>query len=305
MDKETLFYMSADQLEEIKPIGQIFDLSGKVAVVTGTVGLALFVINRLAECGAKVVFGGRSEEWGRMAEDTLRELGYDVTYRQTDVKNVQDCYALVAMAEELYGPVDIAVPVAATWSARAFLDVTEDEWQDILDTDLKGEYFLCQAAARSMIRAKKGGKIVTIASVAYRGEDLLNVGMMTPYNAAKAGVTGITKGMARELKQYGINVNCVAPGGMVTPGAIINNVKASQLYGAKWDHDVMENGEITPVATTPDEVALMILALCTDISNFMYGQTVEVDGGSQFTYQHDPWSYTMEGCMPGPGGPKD
>ena len=91
MDKETLFYLSADALEDVKPMGGVFDLRGKVAVVTGTVGLALFVINRLAECGARVVFGGRTEEWGALAEETLKEKGYDVAYKQTDVRNVADC----------------------------------------------------------------------------------------------------------------------------------------------------------------------------------------------------------------------
>ena len=171
-------------------------------------------------------------------------MGYDVTYRQADVRRVSDCYDVVAFAEERYGTVDIVVPVAATWGARAFVDVQEAEWDDILDTDLKGQYFVCQAAARSMIRGKKGGKIVTIASVAARGEDLSIMGMMTPYNAAKAGVTGITRGMARELKQYGINVNCVAPGGMVTPGAIMNNEKSVELYGKEWNEQVMANGEV-------------------------------------------------------------
>lgn len=296
MDKETMFYMSADALEEIRPIGEIFDLSGKVAVVTGTVGLALFVVNRLAECGAKVFFGGRTGEWGRMAEETLREMGRDVTYKQTDVRKVEDCKALVAFAEEISGStVDIVVPVAATWGARAFVDVTEEEWNDILDTDLKGEYFVIQAAARSMIRGGKGGKVVSIASVAARADDIPNVAMMTPYNAAKAGVTGMTRGIARELKQYGINVNCVAPGGMLTPGSILNNLEASRLYGPEWDKACLAAGDFTPVSVTPDEVALMILTMCTDVSNFMYGQVVEVDGGSQFSYQQDPWSYTVEG----------
>lgn len=295
MDRETLFEMSADQLEELKPLKTVFDLTGKVAVVTGTVGLALFVIHRLGECGAKVVFCGRSQEWGNAAEETLRAMGYDVTYRQADVRRVSDCYDVVAFAEERYGTVDIVVPVAATWGARAFVDVQEAEWDDILDTDLKGQYFVCQAAARSMIRGKKGGKIVTIASVAARGEDLSNMGMMTPYNAAKAGVTGITRGMARELKQYGINVNCVAPGGMVTPGAIMNNEKSVELYGKEWNEQVMANGEVTPVAASPDEVALMVLTMCTDVSNFMYGQIIEVDGGSQYSFQKEPWSYTMDG----------
>ena len=104
----------------------------------------------------------------------------------------------------------------------------------------------------------------------------------------------MTKGIAKELKQYGINVNCVAPGGMLTPGALMNSVKSSELYGKDWDHDVHTYGAATPMAKTPDEVALMIVAMCTDISDFMYGQLIEVDGGSQFSFQAQPWSYTME-----------
>jgi len=295
LDKESLFYMSSDFLEELKPMSEVFDLNDKVAIVTGTVGLALFVINRLAECGAKVVFGGRTEEWGKMTEETLKEKGYDVSYLKTDVRKVDECYALTEFAEKTYGPVDIVVPAAATWGARAFVDMKEDEWDDVIDTDLKGQYFTVQAAVRSMIRGGKGGKVVTIASVAHRADDMIKIAMMTNYNAAKAGVLGMTKGMAKELKQYGINVNCVAPGGMVTPGAIMNNLKSSELYGEEWDHDVHTYGGATPIATTPDEVAMMIVAMCTDISDFMYGQLIEVDGGAQFSFQEKPWSYTLEG----------
>ncbi len=295
MDKETLFYMSADSLDDLKPLHEVFNLQGKVAVVTGTVGLAIFVINRLAECGAKVVFGGRTEEWGKLAEETLRDKGYDVSFLKTDVRKVDDCYALTEFAEKNYGNVDIVVPVAATWGARAFVDMKEDEWDDVLDTDLKGQYFTVQAAVRSMIRGGKGGKVVTIASVAYRGDDMLKMAMMTNYNAAKSGILGMTIGMAKELKQYGINVNCVAPGGMLTPGAMMNNLKSSELYGSEWDEDVKNFGSATPMSTTPDEMALMIVTMCTDVSNFMYGQTIEVDGGAQFSFQQKPWSYTMEG----------
>lgn len=286
--------MSADALEDVKPIGRVFDLRGKVAVVTGTVGLALFVINRLAECGARVVFGGRTEEWGELAEATLKEKGYDVAYKQTDVRRLEDCQALVAFAEEKYGTIDIVVPVAAVWGPRAFVDVNEDEWDEILDTDLKGQYFTIQAATRSMIKGGKGGKVVTIASVAYRGDDIRKIAMMTPYNAAKAGVTGMTKGIAKELKQYGINVNCVAPGGMVTPGAVMNSARTSALYGPAWDAAVKTSTVGTPVAESPDQVALMVLALCTGVSDFMYGQVIDVDGGSEFSFQEKPWSYTME-----------
>lgn len=298
MDKESLFEMSADQLEDVEPIEDVFDLSGKVAVVTGSVGLALFVINRLAECGASVVFGARSQEWGDLAIEALNDLGRtNVSFKQTDVSKVEDCRALVNFAEKTYGPVDIVVPVAATWQARAFLDVEEDFYDKILDVDAKGQYFLVQAAARSMVRSKRGGKIVTISSVAYRGDDMYELAMMTPYNTAKAAVVGMTKGIAKELKQYGINVNCVAPGGMVTPGAITNCEETVRRYGEQWQQDQMTGGSHTPVAASPDDVARVVLALCTSVSDFMYGKVVEVDGGSDLSFQKKPWSYSMEGGL--------
>ncbi len=295
MDEEMMFEMSADSLEDLPSVGEMFDLTGKVAVVTGTIGLALSVIYRLASCGAKVVFGGRRESIGQMTEERLREMGCDVRFKRVDVSSVEDCKAFVAFAEEVYGTVDIVVPVAACFFARAFVDIKEEEYDRIVDVDQKGQYFIVQQAARSMIRGGKGGKVVTVASVAHRADDMPKLGMMTAYNTAKAGVVGMTRGIARELKQYGINVNCVAPGGMVTPGAIFNNTSTEALYGPEWTRYVTEYGSGVPVAPNPDEVARMILAMCTPISDFMYGQLIEVDGGSQYTFQDKPWSYTMEG----------
>jgi len=261
------------------------------------VGLALHVVNRLLELGAKVVFGSRTQEWGDMALDVLKERGYEgVAFKQFDTRSVADCQALVAFAEETFGPVDIVVPVAATWQARAFLDIEEDFYDNIIDTDMKGQYFLVQAAARSMVKAGHGGKVVTIASVAHRGDDMTKLAMMTPYNAAKAGVIGMTKGIAKELKQYGINVNCVAPGAMMTPGAIVNCVETVEKYGAEWQADQMTLSE-APLSSTPDEMARMIVTMCTGVSDFMYGKVIEVDGGSDLSFQQKPWSYTMEGGL--------
>ena len=298
MDKEDLFEMTADALEDTEPIADVFDLSGKVAVVSGSMGLALFVIKRLLECGAKVVFGARNEEVGAMAVEALNDLGYeDVAFKKYDTSKVEESEELVAFAEETFGPVDICVPVAATWEACAFLDVDEKLYDKVVDVGMKGQYFLVQACARSMVRAKHGGKIVTVASVAYRGEDMYKLAMMTPYNAAKAGVVGMTRGIAKELKQYGINVNCVAPGGMVTPGAIANCVRTVERYGAEWQADSMGGGKETPVAASPDDVARMILAMCTSISDFMYGKVIDVDGGAGLSFQAKPWSFTMEGGL--------
>lgn len=297
MDEELLYEMSIGTLEDLQSVEAMYDLAGKVAVVSGSIGLALNVIYRLASCGAKVVFGARRELIGQQVEEHLKGMGLDVRFFKFDTRNVEECRKLVAFAEEVYGTVDIVVPVAASFFARAFVDITEDEYDQIVDTDQKGQYFLIQAAAHSMIRGKKGGKVVTVASVAHRGEDMRKLAMMTAYNTAKAGVVGMTCGIAKELKQYDINVNCVAPGGMVTPGALQNNEKTAEIYGQEWSRYMMEFGAGVPVATNPDEVARMILTLCTPMSDFMYGQTVEVDGGSQYSFQDRPWSYTMEGGL--------
>jgi NAD(P)-dependent dehydrogenase (short-subunit alcohol dehydrogenase family) len=152
-----------------------------------------------------------------------------------------------------------------------------------------------------MIRNEVEGKIVTVSSVSYRSDNIIKIAMMTHYNASKGGVVSMTRGIARELKQYGIGVNCVAPGGMITVGAVNNNASAEALYGEEWSNDVAENSYDTPIADSVDDVALMIFALCTDMSNFMYGQVLDVDGGSQFSFQEKPWSYTLEGGVPGPG----
>ena len=288
--------------DDKKSLKEIFDLRGKTAIVTGgCTGLGYAVASRFAEAGASVVIASRDKKKGELIEKHLRgKFGYEVTYFPIDVKNVEECYSLVGLTEKKYGKVDILVPAAATWYPRAFVDITPDEFDDILGTNLRGQYFMVQAAARSMIKNKVEGKIVTIASVSYRSDDINKIAMMTHYNTSKGGVVSMTRGIARELKQYGIGVNCVAPGGMITVGAVNNNASAEELYGEEWADDVAENSIDTPIADSTDDVALMIFALCTDMSGFMFGQVLDVDGGSQFSFQEKPWSYKMEGGVPGP-----
>ena len=291
--------MGLGQLAQVESLKTIFDLSGKVALVTGSVGLAMHVINRLGECGASVVFMCRTKQNGRRVEQIMRDKGYKVTYFQGDVSKPEDNYAAVELAESTYGTIDIVVPVAAFWKNRAFVDVTPEDLAEIVNIDTIGQYFTVQAAVKSMIRGGKGGKVVTIASVAHRADDLPNLGTMTMYNLAKGGVVSMTRGIAKELKQYGINVNCVAPGSMMTPGAMGNTFEAVGLYGEEFMGAMMEAAQLVPGSVTPDDVARVILCLCTDIACFMYGQVVEVDGGSQYSFQKRPWSITMESGVPG------
>lgn len=151
-----------------------------------------------------------------------------------------------------------------------------------------------------MVEQKINGKIVFISSVAYKGSDAPKVGMMTHYNAAKGAIVSMTKGIAKELRQYGISVNCIAPGGMLTAGAFTNNSEAVALYGKELAEERSKYGRETPMVMNPDEVALVAYAMCTAMSNFIVGETIDVDGGSMLSFQAKPWSYTIDGCVPGP-----
>ena len=299
---EQIFGMAGQSIEGIAPLSEVFatGLAGKVALVTGgSTGLGFNVTYRLAEAGAKVLIASRSPEKGQLAQATLREKGLDVTWVQTDVSKVADCYAAVDAAVETYGGVDILVANAAIWNYFAFLDMPEEQYDAILDTDLKGEYFVAQAAARQMVKQGRGGKIVLVASVARHGKDQFNMAMMTHYNAAKGGVASLTRGMARELKQYGINVNCVAPGGMITMGAMVNGMESHAAYGAALAAEQVAGSGNTPSTFQPDQVALVIYAMCTHMSDYMFGEVFDVDGGVKYDFQQKPWSYVMEGGFPG------
>ena len=292
-------------LPQCAPLGSVFDLSGKVALVTGgATGLGYNVVNRLSEAGAKVVIASRSEERGAAAVEDFSKLGREVAFVATDVTCVEDCSAAVDFTVATFGGLDILVTAAAGWDECAYLDVDEAVYDRVLDTDLKGSYFCGQAAARYMVEHQVKGKIVFISSAAHLGEGARGVGMNTYYQAAKAGVVGLTTGAASELMQYGINVNCVAPGGMLTRGCVFEGAANAAKYGDEYQ---AFKGEMranplaqVPLAMNPDAVALAVFALCTPISDFMQGATVDVNGGALLNQQKKPFSFTVPGCIPGP-----
>ncbi|MEE0692356.1 MAG: SDR family NAD(P)-dependent oxidoreductase [Lachnospiraceae bacterium] len=300
IDPENLSKMN---ISNIPSLEQIFchSLKGKVALVTGGgSGLGYTIVNRLCEAGAKVVIASRGEKRGRSAEQDFREKGYDVQWVKTDVTKVADCQACVDFTTKVYGSLDILVANAAGWSNYSYLDVPEAVFDRVVDTDLKGAYFCGQAAARYMVAHKVKGKIIFISSAAHIGEGPAGLVMNTYYIAAKAGVAAMTKGIAGELKQYGIGVNCVAPGGMLSAGVFTEGNEAAELYGEEYVKVRKSHGKDTPVAMNPDEVALAVFALCTPMSDFICGEVINVNGGVLMNIQEKPFSFTVEGCIPGP-----
>ena len=295
--------LAAMSLQGLETLEQVFckGLAKKAALVTGgATGLGFNVVNRLCEAGASVVIASRNAERGEKAVDIFKSKGYDVSFVRTDVRNVKDCYDAVDYTVKTYGKIDIAVAAAADWDNYAFLDVPEKVFDCIMDTDCKGAYFIAQAAARHMVANKIEGKIVLVSSAAHMGEGPSHLGFNTYYQAAKAGVVAMTKGIAGELKQYGINVNCIAPGGMLTHGVFVEGTQAASLYGEEYTKILQEHSSDSPLALNPDQVALAVYALCTPMSRFMCGETVNVNGGAMMNLQEKPFSFTIDGCIPGP-----
>jgi len=295
--------LSKNNISNILSLEEVFcsSLKGKVALVTGGAsGLGYTIVNRLCEAGASVVIASRGEERGTRAVNDFRDKGYQVSWVRTDVTSVEDCYHAVDFAVKTYGKLDILVANAAGWSNYAYLDVPEKEFDRVVDTDMKGAYFIGQAAARNMVANKIPGKIVFISSAAHMGEGPSHSVMNTFYIAAKAGVVAMTKGIAGELIQYGIHVNCVAPGGMVSAGVFTEGSEAAALYGEEFLKTRQDHNNDSPVTMNPDQIALAVFALCTPMADFMVGETVNVNGGAMMNIQEKPFSYTVEGCIPGP-----
>lgn len=253
-----------------KSMQDILDLSGKVAIVTGgAMGMGFCTVNRLCEAGASVVIADVAVEFAEKSLEYFSSKGYNVKFVKTDVRHVDQIQSVVDFTVKEFGSIDILINNAAVWSHRLLSEITEESWDEMLDVNLKGTVFFVKAVAQEMEKQGSGGKIVNIASIAGLSMDPAPV--MFEYVASKSGVVGITKSLARAMKPIGVNINCVVPGGMVTPGAI-------NTQGTDPALELRKNLPRTPVAD-PDEVARVVFMLSTGISNFMHGATVVVDGG--------------------------
>ena len=251
-------------------------LDRKVAIVTGGgTGIGSCIALEFAKAGANVVVGGRTVANLEKVAEEIKTLGRDCLAVATDIRIPQDTNNLVKQTVDRFSRIDILVNNAGITKRASFLETTEDIWDDVLDTHLKGTFFCTQAVARSMMQ-QKYGKIINISSIVGRGG-----GMSAPvvrvfsYAAAKAGVIQVTKSCARELGTHGINVNGIAAGLIITD-------MTSRARTPKQIEEQMERAKqfatLGRVGSTQD-IANMALFLATDDSSFINGQTIAVDGG--------------------------
>jgi 2-deoxy-D-gluconate 3-dehydrogenase len=247
-------------------MSRLFDLSGKVAVVTGAnTGIGRGLAIALAEAGADVALVGRTP-----AEETaekVRVAGRRAAIVGADLSTIAPVRDVVERTVAELGGLDILVNNAGIIRRADALEFSEEDWDAVIDTNLKSVFFLCQAAARHMVSQGRG-KIVNIASMlSFQG------GIRVPsYTASKSGVAGLTKLLANEWASNGINVNAIAPGYIAT-----NNTAALQADETR-NRQILER---IPAGRwgQPSDLAGAVVFLASDASNYVQGHVLAVDGG--------------------------
>lgn len=245
-------------------------LRGKKALITGgTAGIGKEIALIFAEQGADVAIFGTNQE---RAEQVLQELQKKALSEEqqfsTQIVNVSDKKSLeTAIAKLLseWGQIDVLVNNAGITRDGLLMKMKEEDWDEVIDTNLKSVYNACQALIRSMIKAKCG-KIINISSiVGLTG----NAGQVN-YAASKSGMIGFTKALAKEVANRGISVNCIAPGFIET--------RMTEILNEQQKENILNKIPMGRMGK-PEEIAYAALFLASDLSHYITGQVITVDGG--------------------------
>lgn len=243
----------------------MFDLNGKVAVVTGAGrGIGKEIALTLARAGAKIILTDISDSIFEVAKEieALKTEAYPI---KCDVSNVNQTEAFSEKALEKFGAIDILVNNAGIYPQKPFIEMTNDDWNKVLQINLYGTFHCTKTVLPGMIK-RKYGKIINIASIAGAVVAFNN---LVHYSASKAAIAGFTKSLALEMAPYGININAIAPGPIDVSGAPLDEVILFQMV------------KTIPIGRMgkPIDIANLALFLVSDESNFITGQCIVSDGG--------------------------
>lgn len=250
----------------------------KTVIVTGAgQGVGKEVAIQFAREGAYVVASDVSEEKLKSLEDIFKKKSFKYKVMKVDVSRLNDIQEMVDSAVKEFGNIDILINNAGVSMTKEMMDLTEDDWDKVLSVNVKGTFFTLKTVAKRMIQLGKGGCIVNVASIAgEKGRPLF-----LAYSASKAAVINITMSTALELAKYKINVNAVAPGTIDTPMwqniakrvSEIQHTEIEKLERAWIDRIPMKR------LAKPEDIASLILYLCSDEASYITGQTINICGG--------------------------
>lgn len=244
------------------------NFDNKIVVVTGgSQGIGRAICLKFAEEKAKVIILDINEAMASTVVDEIVALGTQAEVIKTDVSNYQNVSENMAYILEKYDRIDVLVNNAGIVDSRAFVDVAEKDWDRVININLKGVFNTCHVVLPTMME-QKYGKIVNIASIA--GKVGGGIFGNTVYGTSKAGVIGLTKGLAREGGPFGVNVNAVCPGPVNTP--MIADFKGEARENFLKGIPLRRFAE-------PDDIANVVRFLASDEARHMSGEITDVDGG--------------------------
>ena len=242
------------------------DLNDKVAIVTGASrGIGKAIANQLSNCGAKVVLVARNAEALDSVEESINSQGGNAVAMQGDISSLHSFTEIAANTVSKWERIDILVNNAGTVRDNIIMRMKEEDWDSVLDINLKGCFNGIKAVTRPMIK-NKAGRIISITSVIGQ---IGNAGQSN-YAASKAGIIGLTKSMAKELGSRNITVNAVSPGYIST--------KMTEILNEEVKEEMKSSIPLGRLGT-PQDVANLVCFLASDEAEYITGQTFNVDGG--------------------------
>ncbi len=248
---------------------QMFSLAGKTALVAGASrGIGLAIAQALAEAGAETLLAARSMSALEGEAANLQSKGLKARPLHLDFTDPQS----IESAASAVANTDVLVNVAGTNIRKPFEEYSPEEYQHILDTNLNGIVHLTQLVGKKMIAQKSGGKIIMIGSLT----SVLGLSYISIYGVTKSAIAGLTRGLAAEWGRYNVQVNCIAPGFILT-----------DLNRGMWQDPVMKNwlqgSQPNPRMGSPEDIAPLAVFLSSTGADYITGQVITVDGGFSTT----------------------